>query len=99
MCNKNNWVYDLTAPEPGHPAPNDILVQDNQGGQTDNEYDEMEQDAPTFSDTVTRAYTAFGPSNTFTCTSPRQQPREEYGYVDIRTALDDALCKLQDVTM
>lgn len=35
--NRNNWLSDLTAPEPGHPAPNDIPVQDNQGGQTDNE--------------------------------------------------------------
>lgn len=23
---KNNWIYDLTAPEPGHPAPTDIPV-------------------------------------------------------------------------
>lgn len=27
--NKNNWIYDLTAPEPGHPTPTDIHVQDN----------------------------------------------------------------------
>lgn len=40
--NRNNWLYDLTAPEPYHPAPNDIHVQDNQSGQTDDEFDDME---------------------------------------------------------
>lgn len=95
VCNKNNWLYDLIAPEPGHPAPNDIPMQHNQGGQTDNEYDEMELDAPTFYDTPTRAHTTVDPSNTFAGTFPRQQSQEEYDYVDIRTALDDVLCELQ----
>lgn len=91
----NNWLYDLTAPELGHRAPNDIPVQGNQGGQTDDEFDEMEQDAPTFFDPTTHEHTAPDPSDAFAGTSPRHQSREEYDYVDIRTALDDVLCKLR----
>lgn len=92
--NRNNWLYDLTAPEPDHPSSNDIPVQDNQGGQTDNEYDEMKKDAPTFSDPTTHAHPAHGPSNTFIGTSPQHQSREEYDYVSIRTALGDVLYEL-----
>lgn len=68
--NRNNWLYDLTAPELGHLAPNDIQVQDSQGGQTNAEFDEKEQDSTTFSDPTTCAYTAPDPSNTFAGTSP-----------------------------
>ncbi|KAI5433700.1 hypothetical protein KIW84_020823 [Lathyrus oleraceus] len=63
-------VMDMTAPEPDHPASSDIPVQDNQGGKTDDEYDEMEHDDPTFSDPTTRAHTLPVPSNTFADTSP-----------------------------
>lgn len=55
--NKSNWLYDLTSPEPDHLVLNDIPMQDNQGGQTDDEFDEMKKYAPTFSDPITRAHT------------------------------------------
>lgn len=67
--NKNNWIYDLTVLEPGHPAPTNIHVQDNEGGLTDDEYDQMEHYAPSISEPVTRVLTAPDPSITFAGTS------------------------------
>lgn len=95
VTHRNNWLYDLTAPEPGHPAPNDIPMQDNQGGQTDDAFDEMEKDSPTFFDPTTCSHTAPSPSKTFVGTSLRHQSREKYDYVGISTALDDVLCELR----
>lgn len=87
--NKNNWIYDLTTPESSHPAPTDIPVQDNEGGPTDDEYDQMKHNAPGISKHATRAHTTPGPSHTFAGTSFRHQSREEYDSVTIRTALDN----------
>lgn len=70
-------------------------VQDNEGGQTDDEYDQMKHDAPGISEPATHAHTAPGPSKIFAGISSGHQSRKEYDYVAIRTTLNDVLCELR----
>lgn len=93
--NMNNWIYDLTAREPGHSAPTNIPAHDNESVPTDDEYDHMEHDPPGISEPVTCAYIIPDPSNTFVCTSSGHQSQEEYDYVAIRITLDDVLYELR----